>query len=149
MENRDETRIHLMPRQALREVMRMCIENKDNDTFIEAVQEHDGFEIVSMGPLFMFTELLVVDCANGRLFETDCPDKAELTRVYEVQGNKAAKNWLYERFRFHVVGRRRKNYVTRVVYLPPGSKLEAAYTKKLPKVAKLMKDKETYKLVTK
>jgi hypothetical protein len=149
MENRDETRIHLMPRQALREVMRMCIENKDNDTFIEAVREHDGFEIVSMAPLFKFIEFLVVDNANGRLFETDCPDKVEVTRVYEVQGFRAAKNWLYERFRFHVTGRRRKNFVTRVVYLPPGSKLEAAYTKQLPKVAKLMKDKETFKLVEK
>lgn len=150
MDNRDETRIHMLPRDALREVIRMCIEGKDNDTFIEAVQEHDGFQIISSGPLFKFIHWLVVDNANGRVFPPNCPDRAEVTRIYEVQGFAAAKNWFYERFRFHVTTRRRKNYVTRVVYLPPGSKLEAAYNNKpLPKVAKLAKDKEKFKLVEK
>ena len=149
MDNRDETRIHMLPRDALREVIRMCVENKDNDTFIEAVQEHDGFEIISASPLFKLLHWLVVDNANGRVFHPGCPDHAEVTRIFEVQGSRAAKNWFYERFHFHVTSRRRKTIVTRVVYLPPGSKLEAAYAKKLPKVAKLMKDKETFRLVEK
>lgn len=131
----EQTKLHLLPRDAMKEIIRRCIESGNDEEFVEEILEASGFEVMTSrkhgGAVWKLT-YLITDAANLELFPRGSLDEAAFLRVYEIEGHMAAKTWMSKHLRCLSTSNLPVNraWKQRLLYLPVDSLLEARYRDK-------------------
>lgn len=127
----DERTLHLLPRDALKYLIRDAITRGNDPEYVDEILETKGYHFTSrqQGVWKNYTNL-VFDAANLDLFPPGSDDETDFFRTFEVEGHRAGRRWFKERLIFgrgQRVGREFL-YNQRVYYLPVGSLLEEKHT---------------------